>query len=102
MMARNLARRSIAPLIASLIVFASIAPISARDLQPGPEPNEQELDRHGHYENRMGKTVHQPAKSLSGGVPTGATAQCRDGTYSFSQHRGGTCSSHGGATKWFR
>lgn len=32
--------------------------------------------------------------------PAGATAQCRDGTYSFSQHRQGTCSHHGGVARW--
>jgi hypothetical protein len=32
--------------------------------------------------------------------PLGATAICRDGTYSDSQHRRGTCSWHGGVAKW--
>jgi S1-C subfamily serine protease len=35
-----------------------------------------------------------------GSAPKGATAQCRDGTYSFSQSRRGTCSSHGGVARW--
>lgn len=34
-------------------------------------------------------------------VPVGATARCGDGTYSFSQHRRGTCSHHGGVAAWF-
>ncbi len=34
------------------------------------------------------------------GPPAGATAQCRDGTYSFSQHHSGTCSYHGGVATW--
>jgi len=34
------------------------------------------------------------------GAPTGATAQCRDGSYSFSQHHSGTCSHHGGVAVW--
>ena len=34
------------------------------------------------------------------GPPAGATARCRDGTYSFSEHRSGTCSSHGGVAEW--
>jgi len=33
-------------------------------------------------------------------VPSGATAQCRDGSYSFSKHRRGTCSHHGGVAAW--
>ena len=38
--------------------------------------------------------------ALAGSVPAGATARCRDGTYSFSQHRSGTCSRHGGVAAW--
>src|SRR3989454_10454864 len=33
-------------------------------------------------------------------APTGATALCRDGTYSFSRHNSGTCSHHGGVAIW--
>src|SRR5438309_6018529 len=33
-------------------------------------------------------------------APVGATARCRDGTYSFSKHRSGTCSHHGGVASW--
>lgn len=57
------------------------------------------LRNNRHYTNVDGQTVHSPAYS-SGGVPAGATAQCADGTYSFSQHRQGTCSHHGGVVKW--
>ena len=38
-------------------------------------------------------TVSQPA-------PQGATAICKDGTYSFSATRSGTCSHHGGVAVW--
>jgi beta-lactamase superfamily II metal-dependent hydrolase len=31
---------------------------------------------------------------------TGATAICNDGTCSYSQHRSGTCSQHGGVREW--
>lgn len=33
--------------------------------------------------------------------PIGATALCRDGSYSFSQSRRGTCSHHGGVSRWY-
>ncbi len=33
-------------------------------------------------------------------APSGATARCRDGTYSFSAHRSGTCSHHDGVSAW--
>jgi hypothetical protein len=36
------------------------------------------------------------------GAPVNATALCKDGTYSMSQHRGGTCSRHGGVDRWLR
>ena len=35
-----------------------------------------------------------------GPPPPNATAQCRDGTWSFSRHRSGTCSRHGGVAAW--
>lgn len=41
-----------------------------------------------------------PAHAAVRGAPPGATARCRDGTYSFSQHRSGTCSYHGGVAVW--
>jgi hypothetical protein len=65
-------------------------------------PNEADLKEHGHYVNKSGNVVHSPAHSVSGAVPAGASAQCRDGTYSFSQHHRGTCSHHGGVARWLR
>jgi len=64
--------------------------------QSAPQP---QLSNDRHYTNSDGQQVHSPANS-SGGVPAGATALCGDGTYSFSQHRSGTCSHHGGVAKW--
>lgn len=32
----------------------------------------------------------------------GATAKCRDGTYSWSRHHSGTCSGHHGVATWYR
>jgi hypothetical protein len=61
-------------------------------------PNAQ-LSNDRHYTNSDGQQVHSPAYS-SGGIPAAATALCGDGTYSFSQHRSGTCSRHGGVAKW--
>uniref|UniRef100_UPI0032AF4A90 DUF3761 domain-containing protein n=1 Tax=Sphingomonas sp. AR_OL41 TaxID=3042729 RepID=UPI0032AF4A90 len=33
--------------------------------------------------------------------PDGATAQCKDGTYSKSTHRAGTCAGHKGVATWY-
>jgi hypothetical protein len=63
-------------------------------------PNEADLDTHQTYRNHDGQTVHSPAHSRSGNIPDGATAKCRDGTWSFSRHRSGTCSRHGGVAAW--
>jgi hypothetical protein len=52
----------------------------------------------GTYENSSGNIVCKPEESST--VPAGATARCGDGTYSFSEHRSGTCSYHGGVAEW--
>lgn len=52
----------------------------------------------GTYVNTAGNTVCSPETSSS--APAGATAQCVDGTYSFSQSHSGTCSHHGGVASW--
>jgi hypothetical protein len=41
-----------------------------------------------------------PIAAAVGAPPPGATAQCRDGSYSYSQHHSGTCSYHGGVAVW--
>jgi hypothetical protein len=33
-------------------------------------------------------------------APSGTTAVCKDGSFSSSQNRSGTCSSHGGVQCW--
>ena len=63
-------------------------------------PDENALQSHEHYRNKDGQIVHSPAKTLNDQIPSGASAKCRDGTYSFSQNRRGTCSSHGGVGSW--
>ncbi|HEY3610520.1 MAG TPA: DUF3761 domain-containing protein [Pseudonocardiaceae bacterium] len=51
-----------------------------------------------YYVNSDGNCVHRPEQAPA--APAGATAKCQDGTYSFSQHRSGTCSHHGGVAEW--
>jgi peptidoglycan hydrolase-like protein with peptidoglycan-binding domain len=53
-----------------------------------------------YYKNVNGNSVHSPAYTSA--VPAGATAQCRDGTYSFSLHHSGSCSHHGGVSQWLQ
>jgi uncharacterized protein DUF3761 len=52
----------------------------------------------GYYKNVSGHCVKSPTTAPS--TPAGATAKCRDGTYSFSEHASGTCSHHGGVAVW--
>lgn len=52
----------------------------------------------GTYVNAAGNTVCKPVESST--QPAGATAECEDGTYSFSESRSGTCSHHGGVRTW--
>lgn len=57
-----------------------------------------QLSNDNYYKNVDGNTVHSPTYSNT--VPVGAMGRCRDGTYSFSQNRRGTCSHHGGVATW--
>jgi hypothetical protein len=50
------------------------------------------------YVNSDGDCVHRPVAAAT--APERASAQCNDGTYSFSEHRQGTCSHHGGVAEW--
>jgi hypothetical protein len=64
-----------------------------------PKQDQPKCTDNGTYVNRQGQTVQRPENCS--GPPRGATAQCRDGSYSFSRSRRGTCSHHGGVAKWF-
>jgi len=88
-----------------LLLLAALAcqPLYAKAPPPGvDQPDETQLMEHGSYTNKDGNTVHRPAHSKSGQAPQGASAKCRDGSYSFSQHHRGTCSRHGGVSEWLR
>jgi uncharacterized protein YraI len=63
------------------------------------EPNGTFVQGAG-YTNSRGQKVQSPTRAADNQPPAGATAQCRDGTFSFSQSRRGTCSHHGGVAKW--
>jgi hypothetical protein len=73
--------------------------------QSAPAPTtssspEEAACTNGTYVNSAGKTVCRPEESPT--VPAGATAECADGTYSFSESRSGTCSHHGGVARWLK
>ena len=63
-------------------------------------PPAQPIDAGRGYINSQGQWIPSPTWTIDGQVPNGATAHCRDGSYSFSQSRRGTCSWHGGVADW--
>jgi hypothetical protein len=50
--------------------------------------------------NRDARAQRQREAQLRSRIPSGASARCRDGTYSYSRNRRGTCSHHGGVAQW--
>ncbi|CNH06807.1 Protein of uncharacterised function (DUF3761) [Yersinia thracica] len=42
------------------------------------------------------------AAPAAGNIPSGATARCQDGTYSYSQQHSGACSRHKGVDRWLQ
>lgn len=50
-----------------------------------------------YYVNSSGHVVHSPS---CGEEHQKRTAECRDGSVSYSEHHRGTCSYHGGVARW--
>jgi hypothetical protein len=63
-----------------------------------PNPGKVNCTSNGTSVNRKGQPAQRPENCSA--PPKGATAQCRDRSYSFSQSRRGTCSHHGGVAQW--
>lgn len=96
------------PILPALLCVSALLPATpALAFKGVPSPTaqpqqsaESQLLEHKHYRNMDGKVVHSPAHTRNGEAPPGASAKCRDGTYSFSLHRRGTCTGHGGVDVW--
>lgn len=73
--------------------------VTAPKTAPAQTATTSDLSNNNYYQNVDGNSVHSPAYAPS--IPAGASAQCGDGTYSFSQNRRGTCSHHGGVAQWY-
>lgn len=93
--------------VAILVAALGLAPIGGYAKESNPpaitqpaQPNETDLQSHGHYTNKQRQIVHSPSRSKAGAVPNGASAKCRDDSYSFSRNHRGTCSHHGGVAQW--
>jgi hypothetical protein len=89
-------RRTILLAATAACVFAGTAHGQTQSLRtPASATTFAPVCNSGYYKNASGKCVHSPSST-----PAGATAKCRDGTYSYSQHASGTCSYHGGVAVW--
>ena len=102
-------RQTLCTLAAILVLltppFALQSPPSSLSQSPSAtssstKPNQVKPNctSNGSYVNSKGQTVPRPENCSA--PPKGATAQCRDSTYSFSKSHRGTCSHHGGVAKW--
>jgi hypothetical protein len=68
---------------------------------PPVDPSQKPIANVGRgYTNSRGEHVASPVRTLDGQPPAGASAKCRDGSFSFSRSRSGTCSHHGGVGQW--
>src|SRR6185436_5839921 len=72
---------------------------TTRAVAPRSAPRTTTSCPSGYYKNSSGHCVHRPSSDPNE-VPGGPTAQCRDGSYSYSEHASGTCSHHGGVARW--
>ena len=84
---------------------ATPAPTVSPTPKPTPQPTIAPVQTQisapcGTYINSAGHRVPRPCDYDS--APSGATAKCADGTYSYSESRRGTCSHHGGVAKWLQ
>ncbi|MEA5358353.1 DUF3761 domain-containing protein [Amycolatopsis sp., V23-08] len=86
------APKSVAPKVAAPKTTAAKAQAPKTTAKPAPQPAACGAD---YYRNVDGNCVHRP-----GNNPAGATAICKDGSYSYSQNHSGTCSGHGGVRTW--
>jgi hypothetical protein len=66
---------------------AAPAPAPRNDNAAPPPPSTQ-------------RSAPAPSRSTTGGATGKPTAQCKDGTTSYSAHHSGACSHHGGVKQW--
>lgn len=86
-------KRNFVSAVLAAVVFGLVSPAA-----PSQALVQVPMCSANQYKNSYGKCVNRPRKAPR--APAGATAQCRDGSWSFSQHRSGTCSHHGGVSRW--
>jgi Protein of unknown function (DUF3761) len=73
----------------STVLLLVAQPVLARDTQSS----------RGYYRSSDGSMVHGPTREANAAYGK-VSADCRDGTHSYSHHHQGTCSGHGGVSTW--
>ncbi|WP_424682681.1 DUF3761 domain-containing protein [Frateuria sp. YIM B11624] len=97
-------RQGLAILLGTVLSVAALGQSVAPATNPAAlgagshQPHHQ--TRSSTYTNSAGVRVRRPMQTVNESAPAGATAQCRDGSYSFSLSHRGTCSHHGGVARW--
>lgn len=83
-------------LVSLLLSFsASARDVPTLDINNDPATIEQSaapINKHPKKEQKQSEPADE--------TPSGATAQCRDGSFSYSQNHRGSCSHHGGVAQW--
>jgi hypothetical protein len=87
--------RSLVIAAVAALAFATLASPASAGRHPLVPPGPYRLDDTGHCHAANGQFV-----AMNSCAPHGATAECRDATWSFSRHHEGTCSHHGGVLRW--
>jgi len=80
---------------------AAEAPASAETASPAAAPAPASSEAASKAVPAASKAAPAAKSAASGNTdPTGATAKCKDGTYSKSKHHKGSCSHHGGVAEF--
>jgi len=74
--------------------------VSLHDVAAGAAVNEDYSSVVDHCKEMLNGDQSLDYLVITEPIPAGASAKCRDGTYSFSEHHRGTCSHHGGVASW--
>ena len=83
----------------ALLALSALAAASGADARRyGSRVSYHHAYAERYYRAASGHIVHRPVTSI--GKPAGASARCRDGSWSFSESHRGTCSHHGGVSAW--
>jgi hypothetical protein len=73
---------------------------TSEDIRQEKQNHGTEAANSGGLWSRMAGRQAKPPERTSKKSGSAATALCKDGSSSYSQHHSGTCSGHGGVEKW--